>query len=74
MYENIMISITDGKRMYNISVNLKAAYESESKEIVKSFEKAILLHTIDDAWKENLRELDELILYRTQAMSRKTRC
>ena len=60
MYENIMIPITDGKRMYNISVNLKAAYESESKEIVKAFEKAILLHTIDDAWKENLRELDEL--------------
>ena len=46
--------------MYNISVNLRAAYESECKEIVKSFEKAILLHTIDDAWKENLRELDEL--------------
>ena len=60
MYENIMIPITDGKRLYNISVNLKAAYESESKEIVKAFEKAILLHTIDDAWKENLRELDEL--------------
>ena len=60
MYENIMIPITDGKRMYNIAVNLKAAYESESKEIVKAFEKAILLHTIDDAWKENLRELDEL--------------
>ena len=60
MYENIMIPITDGKRMYNIAVNLKAAYENEGKEIVKSFEKAILLHTIDDAWKENLRELDEL--------------
>ena len=60
MYENIMIPITDGKRMYNISVNLKAAYETESKEIVKAFEKAILLHTIDDAWKENLRDLDEL--------------
>ena len=60
MYENIMIPITDGKRMYNIPVNLKAAYESEGKEIVKSFEKSILLHTIDDAWKENLRELDEL--------------
>ena len=60
IYENIMIPITDGKRLYNISVNLKAAYETEGKEIVKSFEKAILLHTIDDAWKENLRELDEL--------------
>ena len=60
VYENIMIPITDGKRMYNISVNLKEAYETESKAIVKSFEKAILLHVIDDAWKENLRELDEL--------------
>ena len=60
MYENIMIPITDGKRMYNISVNLKEAYETESKAIVKAFEKAILLHTIDEAWKENLRELDEL--------------
>jgi preprotein translocase subunit SecA len=60
MYENILIPITDGKRMYNISCNMKAAYESECKEVVKSFEKSILLHVIDEAWKENLRELDEL--------------
>ena len=60
MYENILIPITDGKRVYNISCNLKAAYESECKEVVKSFEKAILLHVIDEAWKENLRELDDL--------------
>ena len=60
MYENILIPITDGKRMYNISCNLKTAYESECKEVVKSFEKSILLHVIDEAWKENLRELDDL--------------
>ena len=60
MYENIMIPITDGKRMYNISCNLKAAYDSQCKEVVKSFEKSILLHVIDEAWKENLRELDDL--------------
>ncbi len=61
VYENILIPITDGKRIYNnISCNLKAAYESECREIVKSFEKTILLHTIDEAWKENLRDLDEL--------------
>ena len=60
MYENILIPITDGKRMYNISCNLKTAYESECKEVVKSFEKSILLHVIDESWKENLRELDEL--------------
>ncbi|MBE6283865.1 MAG: preprotein translocase subunit SecA [Mediterranea massiliensis] len=60
MYENILIPITDGKRVYNISCNLKAAYESECKEVIKAFEKSILLHIIDEAWKENLRELDEL--------------
>jgi preprotein translocase subunit SecA len=59
-YENILIPITDGKRTYNIPCNLKAAAESQSKEVLKTFEKAILLHTIDEAWKENLRELDEL--------------
>lgn len=60
MYENIMIPITDGKRMYNISCNLKEAYESESKAIAKAFQKSIVLHTIDEAWKEHLREMDEL--------------
>lgn len=60
MYQNILIPVTDGKRMYNITCNLEAAYNSECKEIVKSFEKSILLHTIDELWKEHLRELDEL--------------
>lgn len=59
-YEKILIPITDGKRVYNIPVNLKEAYESESKEVIKAFEKSILLYTIDEGWKENLRELDEL--------------
>ena len=59
-YENILIPITDGKRMFNIPVNLKAAYESEGKDVVKAFEKAIMLLTIDEAWKEHLRELDDL--------------
>ena len=59
-YENILIPITDGRRLYQIPVNLKTAYETEGKEVVKSFQKAILLHTIDQCWKENLRELDEL--------------
>jgi preprotein translocase subunit SecA len=46
--------------MYNISCSLKSAYESECKEVVKAFEKSIILHVIDEAWKENLRELDDL--------------
>ena len=60
LYERIMVPVTDGRRMYNIPCNLKEAYDSECKSIVKEFEKQILLHIIDDAWKENLRELDEL--------------
>ena len=60
MYERIMVPITDGHRMYNIPCDLKEAYDTECKSVVKQFEKMILLHIIDDCWKENLRELDEL--------------
>jgi len=60
MYERIMVPLTDGRRMYNIPCNLKEAYDTDSKSVVKEFEKSILLHIIDDSWKENLRQLDEL--------------
>ncbi|MBQ7510355.1 MAG: preprotein translocase subunit SecA [Prevotella sp.] len=60
MYERIMVPITDGRRVYNIACNLEEAYNTECKAVVKEFEKQMLLHIIDDSWKENLRELDEL--------------
>ncbi len=60
MYERILVPITDGRHMYNIACNLQEAYETECKSVIKEFEKQMLLHIIDDAWKENLRELDEL--------------
>ena len=60
MYDKILVPITDGRLVYNIRTNLREAYETDSKVVVRDFEKAILLHNIDDAWKENLRELDEL--------------
>ena len=58
--KHIYVPITDGRHVYQIPVNLQAAYDTRGKEVIKSFEKAILLHTIDNAWKENLRDLDEL--------------
>jgi len=60
MYERIIVPLTDGRKMYNIACNLKEAYDTECKSVVKEFEKQVLLHIIDEAWKENLRELDEL--------------
>jgi preprotein translocase subunit SecA len=60
IYERIMVPVTDGKRVYQIPCNLKEAYDSEAKSVVKAFEKQIMLHIIDDNWKENLRQLDEL--------------
>lgn len=59
-YENILIPITDGKRMYHITCNLKEAYESGSKGVIKDFEKSVLLITIDEEWKDHLREMDDL--------------
>ena len=60
MYENILVPITDGRRVYNVAVNLKRAYETESREVIKEFEKRTLLFVIDDEWKEHLRRLDDL--------------
>ena len=60
IYERIMVPITDGKRVYNIPCNLKETYRTEGRDVVKQFERVIMLHIIDDCWKENLRQLDEL--------------
>ena len=60
MYKRIQIPVTDGKRQFLITSDLEEAYNTDCKSVVKDFEKSILLHDIDDAWKENLRELDEL--------------
>ncbi|MDD4993953.1 MAG: preprotein translocase subunit SecA [Paludibacter sp.] len=59
-YENILIPVSDGKRVFNITAHLKTAYENEAREVVKAFEKQSLLFVIDDEWKEHLRQLDEL--------------
>ena len=58
--KHIYVPISDGRHVYQIPVPLQAAYDTRGKEVIKSFEKSILLHTIDNAWKENLRDLDEL--------------
>ena len=60
LYTRIMVPITDGKRVYNIPCDLQEAYDSEAASVVRQFEKNILLHVIDECWKENLRALDEL--------------
>src|ERR1035437_5139769 len=59
-FENVIIPITDGFKTLNILTPLKKAYQNHGKEVVTSFEKSVTLAMIDDAWKEHLRELDEL--------------
>ena len=60
VYENIVVPVSDGTRVVQVITNLEKAAKSEGKELVKSYEKTVILSTIDDAWKEHLRELDEL--------------
>ena len=60
MFERILVPITDGRNMYQIPCNLKNAYKTEGASVVKEFEKTVMLRIIDDNWKENLRQLDEL--------------
>jgi preprotein translocase subunit SecA len=60
LYTNIVVPISDGKHIFQIVTNLEKAYNNQGKELVKSYQKQTVLITIDDAWKEQLREMDDL--------------
>ncbi|MGE4587660.1 MAG: preprotein translocase subunit SecA [Mangrovibacterium sp.] len=60
LYQNIVVPITDGKRIFQIVTNLEKAYNNKGRELVKSYQKQLVLGTIDEAWKEQLREMDDL--------------
>lgn len=59
-FENMVVPFTDGLKNMQVLVNLKDAYTSEGREIVKAFEQSVVLGIIDEAWKEHLRTMDEL--------------
>lgn len=60
VYKNIVVPISDGIKTYSVITNLEKSIKSEGKEIIRSFEKTAILTIIDEAWKEHLREMDEL--------------
>ncbi len=60
MIENIIVPFTDGVHGIQVAVPLQKAIENDGHEVLKSFEKNVVLTFIDDAWKEHLREMDEL--------------
>ncbi len=60
LYENIVVPISDGTRIFQVVTNLKKAYETEGRDIVKSYQKTAILMVIDELWKEHLREMDDL--------------
>ncbi len=60
MYENVLIPIGDGTKIMQVLINLKKAYESKGKEIIRCVNKTITLLMIDEYWKEHLRDMDEL--------------
>ena len=60
VFKNIVVPFTDGIKMYSVVTNLEKAYRSEGEDLMRSFEKSVILAHIDEAWKEHLREMDEL--------------
>ncbi len=60
MDSNIVFPITDGHLGYNVPVNIQRCKDSEGGEIFKVFSKVVMFTTIDDAWREHLREMDDL--------------
>ena len=60
MFERIAVPISDGRRVLNLPVDLKRAYESEGRELSKVLSKTIILWQIDEHWKQHLRDMDDL--------------
>ena len=56
----IRVPITDGKRVFGIVIDIKEAAETHCKNLTKAWQKAVMLLTIDENWKEHLREMDQL--------------
>ncbi len=59
-YENIVTPLSDGIKTLQCIANLKKCYDTKGRELVQTFEKGAILAMIDDAWKEHLREMDDL--------------
>ena len=59
-YENVVVPVGDGKRIYQVVLNLKKAYDSKGKELIRAINKTINLVMIDEYWKEHLRDMDDL--------------
>ena len=57
---NIYFPLTNGHLGYNIPVNLQKCKDTDGAEIYKVFSKVVMFTTIDDAWREHLREMDDL--------------
>ena len=58
--QNILVPFTDGQRGLQVSVPLSKAVETQGQSALRELEKVIVLSTIDDAWKEHLRNMDDL--------------
>jgi preprotein translocase subunit SecA len=59
-FENVMTPLSDGINTLQVVVNLKRSYETQGRELLLGLEKGTILSMIDDAWKEHLREMDDL--------------
>ena len=59
-WQNIAVPITDGRKVLQLVIDLKKAYDTEGRELTKTLSKSIILYQIDDHWKQQLRDLDDL--------------
>ena len=56
----IAFPLTDGRLRFAIPVELQKCKDTDCAEIYRVFAKIALFTTIDDAWREHLREMDDL--------------
>ena len=56
----IAIPLTDTRLLYQVRANIHQTVQTKGKSAMNEFMKVLVLHHIDEAWKEHLRIMDEL--------------
>lgn len=56
----VMIPFSDGLKNFGLPIDLQTAIKTNGEALTKEYEKFVCLETLDDEWKDHLRELDDL--------------
>ncbi len=59
-FANMAVPFSDGVRGLQVVANIEESYNSKGRYLTNALEKSVVLSMLDNAWKEHLRNMDDL--------------